>query len=114
MKTYDSKKVAEALLRKLGRGATLAAFPIITGCGAIYTPNPMHDGHIAVMADAKGMRSFMDGMNGMITNGKASPDQDTAHWIARKQEEQQVTIRHTSPGFLSGLFARPAKAGGEQ
>ena len=94
MKRYDSKKVGLAILAALS----------ITGCGAIYSPNPLHDGHIAVMADAKGMRSFMDGMNGMITNGKASPDQDTAHWIARKHEEKEITTRRYAPGLLDGLF----------
>lgn len=73
-------------------------------CGAIYTPNPLHEGHIAVMADAKGMRAMMDGMNGMITNGKASADQDTAHWIHRKAEEREHTLRDTSPTFLDKLF----------
>lgn len=86
------------------RLAILLVLLLVSGCGAIYTPNPMHEGHIAVMADAKGMRSFMDGMNGFITNGKASPDQDTAHWIHRKAEEREHTTRATAPSFLDRMF----------
>jgi len=104
MKQYTSKDVARVLLRKLGRASIVAA-PLVTGCGAVYAPNPMHDGHIAIMADAKGMRAFMDGANGFITNGKASPDQDTAHWIARKAEEREITTRKYAPGLLDGLFS---------
>lgn len=104
MKEYNSKKVAAAFLLAISA----------TGCGAVYAPNPLQDGNVAVMADAKGMRAFMDGMNGFVTNGKASPDQDTAHWIHRKAEEREETTRKTAPGFLSGLFARPSNQGGAQ
>jgi hypothetical protein len=41
-----------------------------------------------------GLRAMFDGMNGMITNGKASPDQDTAHWQQRKAEDKELTIRN--------------------
>jgi hypothetical protein len=40
------------------------------------------------------LRAMFDGMNGMITNGKASADQDTAHWIHRKAEDKELTIRN--------------------
>lgn len=80
----------------------------MTGCGVVSTPSPFADGHVTITGDAQGIRSFMDGMNGMITNGKASPDQDTAHWIARKHEEEQVTRRKFSPGLFQKLFSAEA------
>lgn len=84
----------------------ILAVPIFcSACGAVYTPNMLSDGHIAVIADAPGMRAMMDGMNGLVTNGKASPDKDTAHWIHRKAEEREHTMRETSPSFMDNLFA---------
>lgn len=54
----------------------------------------------------EGLRAMFDGFGGLISDGKASPDQDTAHWIARKEQEKEITKRSTAPGFLSGLFRR--------
>lgn len=104
MKKYNSKKVAAAFLLAISA----------TGCGAVYAPSPLQDGNVALIGDAKGVRAMFDGMNGLVTNGKASADQDTAFWIHRKAEEREITTRKTAPGFLSGLFARPANQGGVQ
>lgn len=54
----------------------------------------------------EGLRAMFDGMNGMISNGKASPDRNTAHWQSRKEQEKEKTKRHMAPSFLSSLFQR--------
>lgn len=54
----------------------------------------------------EGLRAMFDGMNGMISNGKASPDRQTAHWATRKEQEKERTKRHMAPSFLSSLFQR--------
>jgi hypothetical protein len=54
----------------------------------------------------EGLRAMFDGMNGMISNGKASPDRQTAHWVARREQEKEKTKRHMAPSFLSSLFQR--------
>ena len=117
MKQYDSREVARALLYKLGRQqmkAAVLAVPFITGCGAIYTPNPMHEGHIALIADAKGMRAFSDMTTGLVNETKTPGDMKSSYYQHRDLREVEETKRATAPGFLSGLFAKPSRAGGEQ
>lgn len=88
---------------------TLLAFLslVFAGCGAIYAPSPLQDGHIAIAADAKGMRAFGDSLNGLIVNGKASPDVKGAHFQFRELEEQEGTKRLFAPNFMQKLFASP-------
>ena len=54
----------------------------------------------------EGLRAMFDGINGILTNGKASPDRQTAHWQSRKEQEKEKTKRHMAPSFLSSLFQR--------
>lgn len=65
--------------------------------------------YFAMEGTPKGIAAAMDGMNGMITNGKASPDKDTAHWIARKAEEKEITARETAPSWMSDILGGGAK-----
>lgn len=101
-------KLPKIGLTTMKKGIIIAAITLtITGCttGVSYSSGD----HASLSGTPKGIRAMMDGMNGLITNGKASPDQDTAHWIARKQEEQEVTRRALKPGLLQGLFASSPK-----
>lgn len=82
----------------------------MTACGMIYAPTPSARGHVVLSGDGPGVRSLFDGMNGFITNGKATPDHDTSHWANRRAEERQLTIREFAPGWLSGLFAPKPQA----
>lgn len=79
-------------------GSLAACGSTIGGAGSEY-------GHIAINADAEGMRAFGDSLNALVTNGKASPDKETDAWTARKLQEREVTARRLKPDFLSGLFA---------
>lgn len=38
------------------------------------------EGRFLLSADAEGIRAFGDSMNGLITEGKASPDVKSAYW----------------------------------
>ena len=84
-------------------GLWLGIASVMSGCGMVNLPSPTQEGNIVIAGDAKGMRAFGDVMNGMITNGKASPDQDTAHWQHRKNEVNNETVRAQTPGFWQKL-----------
>lgn len=115
MKNYEkhdieSEKLAWRILtscRKAKRARNLAVLGILAGslsaCGA-NVRLPSSQGYIHLEGDAKGVQAFFDGENGFITNGKASPDSTSAHWVARKQQEQEVTKREFAPSFLDKLM----------
>lgn len=72
----------------------------MTGCMS-FTPNPFQDGNVVLAGDAEGVRSLMDGLNGLVANGKTTdPLGDSAHWQHRKQQESQRTARI---GFFNKL-----------
>jgi len=81
-----------------------------------YHTQEYDEGFFAMHGDARGLRAFGDTLNGMITNGKANPDSDTAHWNNRRLEDQEVTkrelIRKSSgpapKGLWQKLFGSPA------
>lgn len=106
----DSETLAMALLRavvRARRARNLAVLGILsvglTACGA-HVQLPTSEGRILIDADAKGMQAFFDGQNGMITNGKASADKDTAHWATRRAQEAEVTRRDFAPSLLDKLM----------
>lgn len=87
--------------------------PLLTACGAVYAPNPFAKGHIALMADAAGMKAFSDMQTGLVNEAKTSPDVKGAHYQHRDLAEIEETKRAYAPGFLQGLFA-PKIEGGNQ
>lgn len=94
--------------KSVGIAMLFASCPLY-GC-SVHGRLPTTQGYIQVEGDAKGVAAFMDGFNGAITNGKASPDKDTASWQHRKAQEKQITLRETQPGILDGLFGVGAPA----
>lgn len=54
----------------------------------------------------EGLRAMFDGMNGLISGGKASPDKLSGHQRARMEQEKEITKRSMAPGFFSNLLAR--------
>lgn len=99
--------ISEDSMRKKTVGAMVVAFHL-TGCGVISLPSPEADGNILIQADAKGMAAFGDVMNGLVTNGKATPDVDTPAWSARRHdvsnETARVAIVSRQVGFWQKLF----------
>lgn len=64
-----------------------------TGCAGLMGENMFvgdDEGRFLLSADAAGLRAWNDGLNGIITNTKESPDSKSAHWELR---EQQTGVR---------------------
>lgn len=90
-------------MRNTHKMIVVAGLVALTGCAG----NLSVAGEQATLSGSpEGLRAMFDGMNGIITNGKASPDKTTAHWIARNEQEKERTKRAMAPSFLSGLFNR--------
>ena len=98
----QNELTAAKLIRRIGIMAALAGS--LSACGTMSTHMPTDSGRIVIDADAKGMQAFGDVLNGMVTNGKASPDKDTAHWQLRKRQAREETVQQYAPSFLGGLF----------
>ena len=64
-----------------------------TGCSGLMAGSGFTggNGRILISGDAAGMSAFTEGMNGLITNGKSSPDADTSYW--HQQRAKEVTKR---------------------
>jgi len=94
-------------------GASCATF---SGCGLLYTPLPSSRGHVVLSGDAPGVHALMDGLNGFITNGKASPNHDTSFYANRRAQEREYTKRALAPSWLSDLmgFKTPSPIEGSQ
>lgn len=87
---------------------------LCSGCGIVYTPNPLQKGHILVAGDAEGMRAFSDMNTGLVAEGKTPGNMKSSYFQHRDLSEQEQTRRALAPSFLQGLFASPAPAqGGE-
>ena len=105
----DSETLAMALLKAVvnaRKARNLAVLGILSvSCIACSGQMrlPSSEGRILIDADAKGMQAFYDGNNGLISNGKASADIESAHWKLRKKQEVEVTKREFSPSFWDKL-----------
>lgn len=78
----------------------LALGSVVSGCAMT---NPLGEG-MAFSGTPKALRAYLDGQNALITNGKASPDKDTAAWRTRRHQDTEETKRAYAPSFLDGLF----------
>jgi len=108
-KKVKSEELAKAILHKafsLRKSILLAGIVMgLSACGTMSSHLPTDNGRIIIDADAKGMQAFGDVLNGMVTNGKASPDKDTAHWQLRKKQAREETVQQYAPSFLEGIFS---------
>ena len=75
---------------------------LLSGCGAVMTSGD----HASLSGSPDGIRAMLDGMNGLITSGKASPDRTTDYAIMRAEHERERTKRAMTPGFLQGIVQR--------
>jgi len=81
------------------------AIALLPGCGAVLN---VGSENATLSGSPEGIRAMLDGMNGLIQNGKASPDKKTAHTILRMEQEKEQTKRLMKPGFFSNLLSRNA------
>ena len=90
-------------MRNTQKMIVIAGLVALTGCAG----NLSVAGDQATLSGSpEGLRAMFDGMNGMISNGKASPDKNTAHWQMRNKQEKERTKREMTPSFLASIFAR--------
>ena len=55
------------------------------------------------------IREYHRGLNGMITEGKTSPDKESAYWQTQKMRDVEETKRYQAPGLLQrwGIIPTP-------
>lgn len=63
-------------------------------------------GGIAILATPEGMKTYSDMQNGLVTNGKSTPDKATEYFAARNTQETEQTKRANAPSFLGELFGK--------
>lgn len=111
IKIADSRKVAEKLYMRIEKeisdkrrkhqhakrlAAALAAMVTATGCtqfGASRMFENSDAGFVMLAGDAEGIRAYNDGVIGLITDTKASPDVKSSYWQNRDNETQVRTLR---------------------
>jgi len=84
---------------------------MLTGCPAL-SANVRPRDYVHFEGTPAGVRAWNDGQSGLITNGKASPDEDTSYYVNRRQEEFEITEREYRPsviGEFMGFGGPPAK-----
>lgn len=60
-------------------------------------------GFVMLAGDAEGIRAYNDGLNGLITNTKASPDIRSSYWQNRDEE---VSVRKMNSEYFSSHHPR--------
>lgn len=91
-----------------GLTAATAAIALValSGCYAAGMPYPSQHGAIALIGDKEGTRSFFDGLNALVTNGKEDKNRTSGAWRFRAAQEKEETQRST---FLDTLL-KPQEA----
>jgi hypothetical protein len=87
-----------------GIALLFAASLLATGCTAKGRISDS-SGYVNLEADEAGMLAFSSLIQGAISNGKASPDQDTTHYQTQRHYEAERTKRAVDPGLLEAIFA---------
>lgn len=59
-----------------------------SACSLVSEGRVGDNGRFLLMADSEGMRAYGDYVNGVITNGKASPDTDTPYYRLRTEQSR--------------------------
>jgi hypothetical protein len=78
---------------------------VLSGCA---TAHHTGDG-LAIAGSPEGVRSFFDGMNGLVAAGKTQDGRgDSAFWHHRHDQEQEITRRG---GFFGKLFGNDETKG---
>lgn len=89
----------------------LALLTIVgTGCSGngwgFTNSSPEGFGSLHIYGDSAGLQAINDGLNGLITNGKASPDMPTSYWNNREKEN---TWKLQNIFKMKPLMKAPAK-----
>jgi hypothetical protein len=113
-KNADSKEIAKAFKMRIEReiikdkkqtayarklATAVVASLTMTGCttfGASQMFTDSDEGFVMVAGNAEGIKAYNDGLIGIITDTKASPDIKSAYWQNREGETNVRTMRLTS------------------
>lgn len=92
--------------RKLRRLAAVSG--VVVGAAAVTAA---FSGCHLTVGTPEAIREYHRGLNGMITEGKTSPDKESAYWQTQKARDVEETKRHQMPGILQrfGFFAPAQK-----
>ena len=124
-KKYDSKKVALSLASRIEKEirkekktklrnrclACIIAASTMTGCttfGANQMFGDSDRGFVMLAGDAEGIRAYNDGINGVITNTKASPDVKSSYWQNRDRETKVRVFR--TPYYSNRSYSKQVAA----
>jgi hypothetical protein len=55
------------------------------------------EGRFLLSSDAEGLRAFGDTLNGLVTEGKASPDIEGAYWKSRNENNRGLRLKFLKP-----------------
>ena len=112
-KIANNTKVAKAIYARIDRevkaeqkrrqyaktlAAAIVASLTATGCtsfGASQMFSDSDEGFVMVAGNAEGIRAYNDGLIGIITDTKSSPDVKSAYWQNREAETSVRTMRLT-------------------
>lgn len=87
-------------LKPLAVTALVAGAVFTTGCSGIGMTEMFSDaetGRFVMYADAEGMRAYNEGLTGLVTETKASPDIKSAHWQYKEEREKTRRYRFQLP-----------------
>ena len=124
-KNFDSKKVAKSLICRIEREITkekrynlrkkalaaISASSTLTGCttfGANQMFGDSDRGFVMLAGDAEGIRAYNDGINGVITNTKSSPDVKSSYWQNRDKEVKVRVFR--TPYYANRSYTKQVAA----
>lgn len=71
-----------------------------TGCSGIGATQMFSDaeaGHFLMYGDAEGVRAYNEGLVGLVTDAKASPDVKSGYWQHKDEREKTRRFRFQLP-----------------
>jgi hypothetical protein len=66
---------------------------VLSGCSGKARLSVPDEEYASLEGTPEALKVMFDGMNGLISNGKASADMKSAHWAIREEQEKEITAR---------------------
>lgn len=105
--TAKGRKKRKLLARALAAIAAGSVMSSCTGVGASNMFSSSERGFVMLAGDAEGIRAYNDGLNGIISNTKASRDVKSSYWQNRDKETEVRKFR--TPYYSAGHRASYTK-----
>lgn len=81
------------MIKKITTTLAVATMVSTTACTSFVGQGIDGRGRVLINADAAGMQAFSDTLNGLVTNGKASPNAETPAWVTRRHYITMKTLK---------------------